>query len=442
LGKRLIIQHGERVTHHELTDRALVIGRDPGCDLFFADPKLSRRHAKLESHAEGVKLTDLGSRNGSWVNCERVDAQWLSSNDRIRMGRLQITVEEEVPSGAPPAPGGDDATVVLPEGLTAEDAGRTVQMNRVDPSNERTAERERAGETVIFTRDAPGPEPERTVVVSRTSSPGDDSGTVIFTPPHRDSSYEPTRAASRAEAPPTLEVEAHIGSNESPAAPTAVGSMEPRTVESLVARPSGRVDRRPVLITLAASAAAYLLIAVPLVLWTRGSLRDESMARGRALLDLLVLQNEAVWAIGDHPSASVSSVEQRDGVEEALILDTEGRVLAPGGRSAERHETLPGTSKKLSEIDGYYLQSAGGGAVIFARPVAHGGERVGTAFLRYATAGLAEAPWISVLLFLGLLVLAGGAWWGACYLPPSAPDTETTLAESQESTLSDIQASE
>ena len=68
MGMRLIIRHGKRVTRHEITDRAIVIGRDPSCDLFFADQKLSRRHARIEQTAEGVKLKDLGSRNGCWVN--------------------------------------------------------------------------------------------------------------------------------------------------------------------------------------------------------------------------------------------------------------------------------------------------------------------------------------------------------------------------------------
>ncbi len=43
--EKLIIRHGDRVTEHEIGEHPLIIGRDPQCDLFFADKKLSRRHA-------------------------------------------------------------------------------------------------------------------------------------------------------------------------------------------------------------------------------------------------------------------------------------------------------------------------------------------------------------------------------------------------------------
>ena len=67
---KLIIRHGERVTEHPIDDHPLVVGRDPQCDLFFADKKLSRRHARFERDGDGIRLVDLGSRNGCWVNEE------------------------------------------------------------------------------------------------------------------------------------------------------------------------------------------------------------------------------------------------------------------------------------------------------------------------------------------------------------------------------------
>jgi hypothetical protein len=91
---KLIIHHGELTTEHELGEDSVVIGRDPDCDLFFTDRKLSRRHARIVRAPDGgFQLVDLGSRNGSWVNEERVDEQRLSGRDEIRLGSLRIVFD-------------------------------------------------------------------------------------------------------------------------------------------------------------------------------------------------------------------------------------------------------------------------------------------------------------------------------------------------------------
>jgi adenylate cyclase len=92
---KLIIHHGDRVTEHELRAAPLTIGRDPECDLFFADKKLSRKHARVERVGAGFRLVDLESRNGSWVNEARVEARDLVPGDEIRLGGLRIQLEQD-----------------------------------------------------------------------------------------------------------------------------------------------------------------------------------------------------------------------------------------------------------------------------------------------------------------------------------------------------------
>src|SRR5258706_2050290 len=50
-------------------DAAVTIGRQAAiCDLITRDPKVSRRHCRIEPVAEGWRLTDLSSSNGTWVD--------------------------------------------------------------------------------------------------------------------------------------------------------------------------------------------------------------------------------------------------------------------------------------------------------------------------------------------------------------------------------------
>jgi HAMP domain-containing protein len=121
---RLIIRHGDRVTEHEIGEHPLIIGRDPQCDLFFADKKLSRRHARFERDGKEVRLVDLGSRNGSWVNDERVETRLVTAGDSMRLGSLLISLFEE----SEPEPE-EDSTVYLPAEAAAADESGTVMLS-------------------------------------------------------------------------------------------------------------------------------------------------------------------------------------------------------------------------------------------------------------------------------------------------------------------------
>ena len=85
-----------------LEGRPLVIGRDPACDIVTPDETVSHRQARfLPAGSGGVILEDLGSRNGTAVNGERITRRTLADGDRIMLGRtvikfaLQSQLEEE-----------------------------------------------------------------------------------------------------------------------------------------------------------------------------------------------------------------------------------------------------------------------------------------------------------------------------------------------------------
>src|SRR5688572_18462280 len=42
-----------------------LVGKDPGCALVLRDPAVSRQHLEVAVTADGVRLRDLGSRNGT-----------------------------------------------------------------------------------------------------------------------------------------------------------------------------------------------------------------------------------------------------------------------------------------------------------------------------------------------------------------------------------------
>jgi len=62
------------------------VGRRTDRDLVLSDPRVSREHAQLVRDEDGVYLVDQNSRQGTFVNNEKVSRHKLQRNDRIEFG--------------------------------------------------------------------------------------------------------------------------------------------------------------------------------------------------------------------------------------------------------------------------------------------------------------------------------------------------------------------
>ncbi len=82
-----------------------VIGRDEDCSVRLAGIDLSRRHARLHRQEGNLVLTDLNSRNGTFVNGQRTTSAYLAVNDIVRFGGRIGLVSECVGPTTEIAPG-------------------------------------------------------------------------------------------------------------------------------------------------------------------------------------------------------------------------------------------------------------------------------------------------------------------------------------------------
>lgn len=101
----------------ELVENSYTIGRDSACKLAFPeDNELSRQHLSIERSGYGWMLRDLNSRNGCYVNGDRVTVpRMLVRGDSIKAGKLRISyLEGERPSVVfEKNAGAQQATVVI-----------------------------------------------------------------------------------------------------------------------------------------------------------------------------------------------------------------------------------------------------------------------------------------------------------------------------------------
>lgn len=94
----LVYTRDGAMRRHPLSPGDTVVGRAPVCDLPIDDPSISRRHARFRLHGERCRLTDLGGRNGTFVNGEPVTEADLHHGDSVVLGRFALRLERVVPA--------------------------------------------------------------------------------------------------------------------------------------------------------------------------------------------------------------------------------------------------------------------------------------------------------------------------------------------------------
>jgi len=106
---RLTVKRGRSLSgrHYVIAMcQRLVIGRGHDVSVRLEDDRISRRHTSLELTPEGVLVTDLGSRNGTFLDAARLEPNTAvkpkGARSTLRVGKHELTIELE---------GGDEETV-------------------------------------------------------------------------------------------------------------------------------------------------------------------------------------------------------------------------------------------------------------------------------------------------------------------------------------------
>ena len=95
---RLIYQDGDTPQTYSFESGEVIIGRSPECQIVLRDFGISRTHARVVADGDGVRVIDLGSKNGTQVNDVLVKEATLKDGARITLGKFQITFSEALES--------------------------------------------------------------------------------------------------------------------------------------------------------------------------------------------------------------------------------------------------------------------------------------------------------------------------------------------------------
>ncbi len=87
----LMVLAGSNVGEMYKLDKPLIMGRGQVADIRVSDEGISRQHARVHPSDDGVKVEDLESTNGTFVNGVRIEGQvLLKDGDKIQLGSTTI----------------------------------------------------------------------------------------------------------------------------------------------------------------------------------------------------------------------------------------------------------------------------------------------------------------------------------------------------------------
>ncbi len=85
----IITDKQHELDRHDLKG-SVIVGRAPDCGVVVRDILLSRHHCRIEPNGTGWVVVDLGSKNGTYMDGEKIEQRALDDADVVYGGRTRI----------------------------------------------------------------------------------------------------------------------------------------------------------------------------------------------------------------------------------------------------------------------------------------------------------------------------------------------------------------
>lgn len=350
-----------------------IIGRSPTCQIKLASNSVSKEHASVLLTEDGkIILTDMNSRNGSFVNGLRVQNQKLHAGDKLTFHDMVVEVLE-LPPGydpryAPNAAGG------IPMPAWAGNAAVNMQA-----------------QANMYAQSTALAHPSDHLHSMPQASSLDHHAPAAHSEPVERANYSGNTVLDFFE-----NIRIYIDHVAMPGVYAVVQRMNYRQGIMLF------ISLYIVMVTIIAT--------VPMVTLTKKSIRQESIRRAKTIARNLAAINRQAILERNEVAVTVRLAELEEGVSNALILAKDGTILAPANKRGE-FSKLPFVNqarREERETDGFIDDSNLGVAVPIARynPEAGSQEAAAYAVVLYDMGSMAMNPAQTLGLFIQIFLVA------------------------------------
>jgi len=116
MAKLVVLTEGLTGRSHELSADRTTIGRAEDNTFQVPDPSVSSHHCEVLLSSGELRVKDLNSTNGTYINEEQITEAVLKPGQVLRLGRIEIRLEDGTAGAAAQKPA--DRTIVMPRGVS------------------------------------------------------------------------------------------------------------------------------------------------------------------------------------------------------------------------------------------------------------------------------------------------------------------------------------
>src|SRR5690348_1963585 len=114
MAKLVILSQGMNGRVHELKADKTTIGRVEDNTFQIAEPSVSSHHCEVLLRGNEVVIKDLNSTNGTFINEEKITESVLKPGQTLRLGQIELRLENGAPAPAAAAPAAPGSTSSAP----------------------------------------------------------------------------------------------------------------------------------------------------------------------------------------------------------------------------------------------------------------------------------------------------------------------------------------
>jgi pSer/pThr/pTyr-binding forkhead associated (FHA) protein len=116
MAKLVVLTEGLTGRSHELSAERTTVGRADDNTFQVPDPSVSSHHCEVLLAGGELRVKDLNSTNGTYINEEQISEAVLKPGQTLRLGRIEIRLEDGAAGAAAQKP--VDRTLIMPRGVS------------------------------------------------------------------------------------------------------------------------------------------------------------------------------------------------------------------------------------------------------------------------------------------------------------------------------------
>jgi len=128
MAKLVVLTEGMTGRAHELAAEKTTIGRVEDNNFQIAEPSISSHHCEVLLQGNEVKIRDLNSTNGTFINDQQITEAVLTPGQTFRLGKVEIRLESAAAAAAPVPASTPAPTPVPTQAPAKKPIDRTVAM--------------------------------------------------------------------------------------------------------------------------------------------------------------------------------------------------------------------------------------------------------------------------------------------------------------------------